>query len=566
MISGQILVFQGLHLLAAVAVGALVLAAYRHVRTRSAAIGWILAAGIVARAVAGVTLFWASYLGLPLGRSMQLGRGFWQVAIDATGYYDAATGALESGRLLPLDHAVAAPFFVDTFAVWMMAVGASPASGMYLNLCLYAALVVIVVRSYRPADDWRQDLPCVVCVAAYSFAPVILFHSTQPLKDELSSFLVGLACVAVVMLRAVGRAVPARDWRTAAAGAMVAGAAILGMAGVRWYFGFLLMGCLGIALVGGLFRGELRRWRYAVASVAVLAVALLAFRAGAGPYYEVTIGANLRRIVAWDPPRSLAPSEVARSGRALIERVEAVPADLGNMAQMSRTGFLGSGGNTNIVVPLHDDEAAGAMRARELTREQHESAVYQARLRRMRGEGALEESQADLEPPLVAGAAAAATPDPMTVKVMRAVPVTRAEQVEAVITGLGIVFVPLSVMTALTGTAVSGGRGLLYLADLDTVFLDVSLIAMAVLLWQRRRVITNSSMTFTFNLMAAGTTAVLLGYVVTNFGTLWRMRPLVMVPLWLLALTLAPRRTGQAQAADEPQARAVQRVPDASRA
>jgi hypothetical protein len=45
-----------------------------------------------------------------------------------------------------------------------------------------------------------------------------------------------------------------------------------------------------------------------------------------------------------------------------------------------------------------------------------------------------------------------------------------------------------------------------------------------------------------FGLTLAAICAVLLGYVVTNFGTLWRLRPLVAVPVWILVVALSPKR------------------------
>jgi len=39
----------------------------------------------------------------------------------------------------------------------------------------------------------------------------------------------------------------------------------------------------------------------------------------------------------------------------------------------------------------------------------------------------------------------------------------------------------------------------------------------------------------------------LLGYVVTNYGTLWRLRSLVVVPLWLLVVALSERPEARAQ-------------------
>src|SRR5207253_2604065 len=105
--------------------------------------------------------------------------GFWQLAADAQGYYQLAVRAIESGTLA-VDPSGPSPFFVRALAVWMSAVGISPAAGMFLNLVLYVALMYCVIRFFEPVNDWRRDLPCIVGVAAYSFSPVILIHASQP--------------------------------------------------------------------------------------------------------------------------------------------------------------------------------------------------------------------------------------------------------------------------------------------------------------------------------------------------------------------------------------------------
>jgi hypothetical protein len=78
-------------------------------------------------------------------------------------------------------------------------------------------------------------------------------------------------------------------------------------------------------------------------------------------------------------------------------------------------------------------------------------------------------------------------------------------------------------------------------ADLDTLFIDVSTLLVFVLLWNRRHVIGDRLPFVVFVLILATTTAMLLGYVVTNYGTLWRLRSLVVVPLWLLVVALSER-------------------------
>jgi hypothetical protein len=131
---------------------------------------------------------------------------------------------------------------------------------------------------------------------------------------------------------------------------------------------------------------------------------------------------------------------------------------------------------------------------------------------------------------------------------------------------MAVEFVPLTVAAPLLDLKINGGRGLLWIADLDTVFIDTATVAILVLLWKRRAAIQDGGALVAFGLFLSSTTAILLGYVVTNFGTLWRMRPLVMVPLWLLVLAMSPRTIGRMQQLAGGEATTAVRVPDASRA
>lgn len=120
------------------------------------------------------------------------------------------------------------------------------------------------------------------------------------------------------------------------------------------------------------------------------------------------------------------------------------------------------------------------------------------------------------------------------------------EEIKTVAWGLGLLSVPISLLQAVSGITVSGGRGLLHITDLDTVFLDVTVAAMVGLVWTRRRAIRSRLPIVVVGSILSVTTAVLLGYSVTNFGTLWRMRPMAIIPLWVMAVALPGR-------VDEPQ-------------
>ena len=104
--------------------------------------------------------------------------------------------------------------------------------------------------------------------------------------------------------------------------------------------------------------------------------------------------------------------------------------------------------------------------------------------------------------------------------------------------GLCAVFVPSSLLGRLAGVDLHIGGSARLIADADTLVFDVMA---ALILWMvivnRRQV---SPPPLLFGLALAVLVALPLAYVMTNYGTLIRLRLLVAVPIWLLTLALAP--------------------------
>jgi hypothetical protein len=123
-----------------------------------------------------------------------------------------------------------------------------------------------------------------------------------------------------------------------------------------------------------------------------------------------------------------------------------------------------------------------------------------------------------------------------------AMPINVSEHFSAVETGFSIIFVPISVVSAVSGIRIPGGRGLLSVVDLDTLFQDVTILAVLMLLWTRRRNVGDRLPLVAFGLVVSVASAIPMAYVVTNFGTLWRLRLLVAVPIWIVAVALHPAR------------------------
>lgn len=116
-----------------------------------------------------------------------------------------------------------------------------------------------------------------------------------------------------------------------------------------------------------------------------------------------------------------------------------------------------------------------------------------------------------------------------------------ADRLRAGFIGMTALVVPISALKALSVVEFAGGRGLLAIADVDALFGTAAIAFVLTLLVRRRREIGERLPFVVFGLVLATVTAALLGYVVTNFGTLFRLRYLMAVPVWLLPLALASR-------------------------
>jgi hypothetical protein len=541
------------HTLAALLVGWLVLVAYRWIRRQSQALAVIVAITIYVRAFLGLALFWISYLELPIAESLLGGGGFWLPVLDAIGYYQLAATAAEAGTWAqdPLGE-VAAPVFVNTLAAWMRLVGISPAAAMFLNLCLYLAFVATLVRCFRPVNDWRRDLPILVAVAAYSFSPVVLVHSTQPLKEESTNILFGMGCLlswAVVQL--VRRQSSAREHGLLAAAAVALAVTFAAIAGIRWYYSLILWVVLAsVLVVFAVWQRRVSIPMYAARAIPVLLLAWGGFAWGAGPYYGF-IEPHLRTL----------------------GRLWNFPTAVSAMLQTSRYGFLTTAGNTNITVPLRDDPSVGRAHAESLEVNPRTVSPLPATpprplmaIARPRRTTALPAVAPPVSPRRGAGdpLRPSARPEelsesPAAVPVRprqeeplqdsatrerlmladRGVPITVGDHLRVTAMGLAITLLPMAVVRTFVPVRMTGNEGMLLMTDLDVLVLDAGALALLVMLWRRRRLIADRVPLVLMGLLASATTAALLGYVITNFGTLSRMRPLVGIPLWILAAALA---------------------------
>jgi hypothetical protein len=463
------------HVVAAVVVGVMILSAYRWVYTRSRPVAVLMASGIVVRALIGVTLFWISYLDLPFLRSLHFGDGFWAVAPDARRYYLQASLGYFGGLSAIPDDA-SARVFVSTLSAWMRLVGLSPASALYLHVGLYAVLSALVVKVCGPAQTWRAALPCIVCLAPISLSPVLLIHGSQPLADEIFVFLAAVTCLTVLVLL---RVPSGKSWRSDLPMVVMSlaalGIAMFGLADIRFYFALIGLACLILSTVFYLWTAK----RTSLTKALAIGIATLTV---ASVSYSAGRGQS-------------AASDVGR----IVNKRPAVKA------------------------PAAEDGQPGAIAeiSRRIRRIGRQAAVVwnslALRVRDARGGFSRRGGQTNL--------ATESDADPTLI--------------EAGLVGLAVTFVPISLVKAMAWADFEGGRGLLLITDIDTVFLDLSLLAALILLVRRRRSIDHNVPYLCFVLGLALLTTGLLAYVVTNFGTLFRLRLLMAVPFWMSVLALS---------------------------
>ena len=86
--------------------------------------------------------------------------------------------------------------------------------------------------------------------------------------------------------------------------------------------------------------------------------------------------------------------------------------------------------------------------------------------------------------------------------------------------GLATYFVPLSLLNALSIVNIPIGRGLGVLADLDTVFVDATILTSLALVYLRWETARKHAPYVCF-LLVLGCATVLTAYVVSNFGTMF---------------------------------------------
>jgi hypothetical protein len=229
----------------------------------------IISGGFLVRAFLGQALFWISWLQLPIGRSLQLGNGFWFFAVDGKDYLQLAEAISEASlpAILFGNFRIPSHLFIRLLALLVAALGAVASLAILINCAAYVLMCVLLARMGK--DD--------VLFAAMAFGPAAILFSTQLLKDTVFFLLIVLMIVLFRRWQELWRGGSAPNPILACAAGMVA--IVYALAGIRWYFAAIVWGASAVFFALVTWTAPRRRWAFA-ASLLLLALLGVSVRLG----------------------------------------------------------------------------------------------------------------------------------------------------------------------------------------------------------------------------------------------------------------------------------------------
>ncbi|HVE69849.1 MAG TPA: nuclear transport factor 2 family protein [Thermoanaerobaculia bacterium] len=569
-----------LQTLAAIGAGYVLFRLWRAARPPQLWLRLVVAAGFLTRAIAGQLLFWISWARLPFLTALQAGNGLWFFGVDALGYFANASAASSQGvaAIAGMSPSQPAVVYAQLLALATLLLGAVTSTGLLINLFCYLGCIALLRR-------WTN---AAVAITAISLSPSFVLWSLQPLKDTFFQLLVVafvFACAAWQNLW-IG---PPR-WRSVAARGALLVLLLAALSGVRWYVAFALL----IAATPFLLATALRtRERKGIALVAAAGVALLLSRAllaggrGHVPQPIVALLTPATTLATMSDLPALLGSEIAAArdafnesgGRTVIQPssrstpppeppsttagdaqirdvvariidgwnrgdAEAILANFDDTPEVElwNDGKRVAGGpdevrdvygalaassegervaidNVRVTIDGATATASGQWR-RESRRHRVDGSV--TFVLRHRGERwrVVRQTIGDSGHPQVTASSAPHAP--------------RHGLLAQLATGLAAIFLPRVIGEALGLFHIGGGRGFLWLTDVDTILFDIALLVSIAVIARRFRAASRDPlvwMLIAFTLLIA----LPLAYAVTNFGTLFRLRETV-----YLGIILAP--------------------------
>ncbi|MBV9121467.1 MAG: hypothetical protein JOZ39_12225 [Chloroflexi bacterium] len=173
---------------------------------------WVTMSSFALRAAIGLALFLISLYQLPILRSMQLPGGFWTLAIDASGYDWEAHRVLNALGGAPLGQLVS-PAFAWLLGLVYYVFGQAPTQGLLMNSAFAAACGPLVYAIGRTCKiESRRSLVAAIIVCYF---PSTFAWSAQLLKDALQWLIIIVVLLGAAQIMAMSEGRKRLHWRLA---------------------------------------------------------------------------------------------------------------------------------------------------------------------------------------------------------------------------------------------------------------------------------------------------------------------------------------------------------------
>ena len=562
----------------------------------------VISAGFLGRAVVGQILFWVSYARLPLARGLQMGDGLWFFARDALEYFPTASRLAQEGvgAIIEYPTSGASVAFVKVLAISVFLLGTSTAVALLLNLFCYLGTTVVIVRWSEREPRARPAAALAIC--AISLSPASFLWSLQPLKDTFFQFVVIAFIGACAAWQRRWTEWPVRMPGAFLVFAAMT-VTLLAISGVRWYFAFaLLMASLVFLLLVALLSPGRKAVAFTATAVLVIVLSRV-FLLGAGSYVPIPIVRVMTPSTAFGEVRKLPSQIIGRinTARDGFDQVGgATSIHLGGtMSKFARALGAAPGSETQTPgvndPPIQEESTKEVAKARPAplapatqpkqasnpvkmtgaTMPAQPPKVSSSAPKPMASTSASAKPMASTSTPpkpmvststsLKPVASTSTSPKPMSstsappkpVPAPPAVTISgapvkrkplvlqarrpgskRAATLTRLLMGVTSVVVPRSIGERLGLFHIGGGQGMFWFTELDTVIFDLIVLCAAFALVLRRSVFWRNPLVWFLALLTL-LAGLPLAYVVTNYGTLFRLREMIYIGLALTPLALA---------------------------
>ncbi|MEK6372944.1 MAG: hypothetical protein AABO58_09620 [Acidobacteriota bacterium] len=450
--------------------------------------------------------------------------------------------------------------FVKVLALFTWLFGAVPSVALLLNLFAYLGTALLI--SWWAGRHGVQPGITAIPVATISYLPSWVLWSLQPMKDAFFCFLVVLFAFCIDEFREGWSQAGSRTRRIArlVAIAVLIAVTTYAIAGVRWYYAIIGLGAAFVPLAAIVaVRGSAREIAARVAAVTALVIVMTQLIvAGAGPYLPPPLRDVLRpssRTTVSFSRRIVAAVGVIDTARETFDRYRAAGTRIragGVVVNKERAAAHPPPKAQTTVTPEkpRPEPSKAVVAAPPKPGSKPQPPTELPRSVPVRPSVPKTEIAKSAPPPRSA-------PQPAISELAEQSPDPMPESTSGrLLSGFAALLLPRTVAVRLGLVSIGGGRGLWWFAEADTLLFDLMMVVTAALLVAAlRRGAWRDSFVWYLILASAGI-SVALAYAVSNYGTLFRHREMLVATVALLSLAFG-RRLGQSETSDEQSASAA---------